>query len=187
MKKGEARKQQLLELLADHVLAHGLQGASLRPLAAAVGTSDRMLLHYFADKDELMTATLTLVSRRLVALLESARAEQMPFERLIAHVAVMIKDPLVRPYLRLWLELLPFAAGGNAPFGAVAGSIFTTFLEWIAAALAVEREEDRAPLAALALAIIEGFVLFDALGDDSKLSAALAGLALLPAARRGAA
>ena len=35
MRKAELRKQLLLERMADHVLAHGLQAASLRPLAAA--------------------------------------------------------------------------------------------------------------------------------------------------------
>jgi len=33
------------------VLEHGLIGLSLRPLAAALGTSDRMLLYHFRDKD----------------------------------------------------------------------------------------------------------------------------------------
>lgn len=62
MRKADTRRQQILERLADHVLAHGMQAASLRPLAAAAGTSDRMLLHYFADKEELITATLALVA-----------------------------------------------------------------------------------------------------------------------------
>jgi AcrR family transcriptional regulator len=44
----------LLDRLADYVLAHGLTASSLRPLARAAGTSDRMLLYYFADKDAVM-------------------------------------------------------------------------------------------------------------------------------------
>lgn len=56
MEKTEAKRQLILNQIADHLLAAGLKDASLRHLAAAIGASDRMLLHYFVDKDELMTA-----------------------------------------------------------------------------------------------------------------------------------
>lgn len=185
MKKGAARRQQILESLADHVLAHGLQGASLRPLAAAAGTSDRMLLHYFADKEELLAATLTLVTQRLMAMLESARAEPMPFQSLLPHLAAMMKDARIQPYMRLWLELVTFAAAEKEPFRSIAQHIGNTLLNWIAEALDVDREEEREPMAALTLTLVEGFVIFDALGDDSKSTNALAGIALSYTADRG--
>ena len=56
MTKPDSRRTEIVERLADHVLAHGLSASSLRPLAKAAGTSDRMLLYYFADKSEMMTA-----------------------------------------------------------------------------------------------------------------------------------
>jgi AcrR family transcriptional regulator len=49
------------------VLRHGLIGLSLRPLAAAVGTSDRMLLYHFADKDDLVATVLRVANDRSVA------------------------------------------------------------------------------------------------------------------------
>ena len=180
MRKAELRKQLLLERMADHVLAHGLQAASLRPLAAAAGTSDRMLLHYFADKEELLTATLTLVAQRLLAVLERARADPLPFHILLPQLAAMLQDPQIQPYMRLWLELITFAAGGKEPFRSVAQQILNSFSHWIAAGLRVENEEQRAPLAALMLALIEGFVLFDTLGADATRALALAGVALIP-------
>ncbi|WP_129677954.1 TetR/AcrR family transcriptional regulator [Candidatus Chloroploca sp. Khr17] len=178
MKKGERRRAELLERLADHLLTHGLQGASLRPLAAAVGTSDRMLLHYFGDKEELLTASLTLVSQRLITMLDAARLEPLPIDALLTMLAGMVKDPHVRPYMRLWLELLPLAAGGQAPFHTIAQRISATLRGWIADTLQVDTEEQRELLAALTLTIIEGFVMFDALGDDEVPAAALAGLKL---------
>jgi AcrR family transcriptional regulator len=178
MKKGERRRIELLERLADHLLVHGLQGASLRPLAAAAGTSDRMLLHYFVDKEELLTATLTLVTQRMIDLLEAARTEPMPFHALLTLLTSMLKDSRIQPYMRLWLELLPLAVRGQAPFLGIAQRISTTLRDWIAGALLVNKEDEREPLAALTLTIIEGFVMFDALGDDSTPAAALAGLTL---------
>jgi AcrR family transcriptional regulator len=178
MKKGERRRAELLERLADHMLAHGLHGTSLRPLAAAVGTSDRMLLHYFADKEALLTASLTVVSQRLIDMLEAARAAPLPFDALLGLLSGMVKDPRVQPYMRLWLELLPLAAGGQEPFRTTARHISATLRGWIAGALQVDQEEEREPLAALTLTIVEGFVMFDALGEEAIPAAARIGLRL---------
>jgi AcrR family transcriptional regulator len=177
MNKRDLRRQQLLERMADYVLAHGLQGASLRPLAAAAGTSDRMLLHYFADKDELLTATLNLVTQRLVTLLDSARTAPMPFQHLLPYLAIMLKDVQIQPYMRLWFALLTGAVEGTEPYRTIARRILTTFAGWIASALHVDDEADRAPMAALTFAIIEGLSIFDALGDDGLRADALAVLA----------
>jgi AcrR family transcriptional regulator len=176
MKKTEIRKKNVLEMVADHLLAQGLKGASLRKMAEAAGTSDRMLLHYFADKEELMTGALALVTGRLVRILESARSEQLPFRIFLPHLAEMMKDPHVRPYLKLSLELVALAADEKEPYRAIALKIWNDFLDWIAAALKVESEEDRMPLAALAFATTEGFMLLDALGCGSIITDALEGL-----------
>ena len=66
------RREAAIERMADHLLLEGMSAASLRPLAAAAGTSDRMLLYYFADKDELVAATLDRVAARLTAMLDAA-------------------------------------------------------------------------------------------------------------------
>jgi AcrR family transcriptional regulator len=54
------RRDELLESAADYVLQHGLIGMSLRPLAAALGTSDRMLLYHFTSRDQLVTSIVNL-------------------------------------------------------------------------------------------------------------------------------
>src|SRR5271154_452143 len=68
----DERREAAIEPMADHVLSEGLAAATLRPLAAAAGTSDRMLLYYFADKDELLTATLARIATRMTAQLDHA-------------------------------------------------------------------------------------------------------------------
>ena len=57
MARDPARREALAERATDWALEHGLIGLSLRPLAAAIGTSDRMLLYHFADRDDLVGAT----------------------------------------------------------------------------------------------------------------------------------
>ncbi|MGW3645470.1 TetR/AcrR family transcriptional regulator [Streptomyces sp. NPDC000878] len=66
MVRNTARREELAALATDYVLDHGLIGLSLRPLAAAIGTSDRMLLYHFADKDDLVATVLRTSNDRSV-------------------------------------------------------------------------------------------------------------------------
>jgi AcrR family transcriptional regulator len=63
------RRGKTLALAAEYVLEHGLEGLSLRPLAAALNTSPRMLLYDFGSKEELIDAILAEVRRREEALI----------------------------------------------------------------------------------------------------------------------
>ena len=176
MNKTEVKKQIIIEKLADHLLVQGMKSSSLRQLAAAAGMSDRMLLHYFENKDELLTATLILINERLIRILKSTSTKQMPFQILLPHLAMMIKNPLIRPNLKLWLELVTLTNVEEEPYLATARQICDTFFGWLTSIVQVEREEDRVPLASLAFATIEGFVLMDALGFDSLITNALEGV-----------
>jgi len=178
MKKFDEKKQIIMEKIADHLLSHGMKDSSLRPLAAVAGTSDRMLLHYFANKEELMTSVLFLITERLIAILNNTKSEQLSFQLLLPYLAGMVRDPNVRPYLRLWLELAASAAEGEEYYRTIARQICDIYFDWIASALKVEREEDRISLAAFAFATIEGLVLLDLLGSDSLIACALDGIAI---------
>jgi AcrR family transcriptional regulator len=46
-------RAELLEKVVDYLLKHGLVDLSLRPLAAALRTSPRMLLYFFGSKEQL--------------------------------------------------------------------------------------------------------------------------------------
>ena len=61
------RRLELAEQATDFVLEHGLIGLSLRPLAAALGTSDRMLLYHFTDKADLVATVLRVSNDRSVS------------------------------------------------------------------------------------------------------------------------
>ena len=49
-----ARRAELLDKLLAYSSSHGLSDVSLRPLAAAVGSSPRVLLYFFGSKAELV-------------------------------------------------------------------------------------------------------------------------------------
>jgi len=65
------RRDELLGKITDHVLEHGLIGLSLRPVAAAVGTSDRMLIYHFTSRDALVSAVVAETTQRAVREVEA--------------------------------------------------------------------------------------------------------------------
>jgi AcrR family transcriptional regulator len=52
------RRAEWSEKATDYALEHGLIGLSLRPLATALGTSDRMLIYHFGSKAGLVASVL---------------------------------------------------------------------------------------------------------------------------------
>jgi len=55
-----ARQEELLDRAYAYVLTHGISDLSLRPVAAAIGSSPRVLLYLFGSKDGLIRALLVL-------------------------------------------------------------------------------------------------------------------------------
>lgn len=69
-----SRHDELLDQVTDHVLTHGLIGLTLRPLAAAIGTSDRMLIYHFGSRDALVSAVVARATDRAVRRIEDLPA-----------------------------------------------------------------------------------------------------------------
>ncbi|KRA37846.1 MULTISPECIES: TetR/AcrR family transcriptional regulator [unclassified Nocardioides] len=65
--KDPQRRAAWAELATDYVHDHGLIGLSLRPLAAELGTSNRVLLYHFGTKDQLVADVLRTSNERSVA------------------------------------------------------------------------------------------------------------------------
>ena len=65
--KDPQRRAAWAELATDYVHEHGLIGLSLRPLAAKLGTSNRVLLYHFGTKDQLVADVLRTSNERSVA------------------------------------------------------------------------------------------------------------------------
>ncbi len=161
------RLAQMLDQMADHVLAHGLPAAGLRPLAKAAGTSDRMLLYYFEDKAALMTAILQHLAARLTGLLAAHRSVvTLPFDQLQPRLAEAILSDQVWPFLRLWLEIVGLAARGDAAFAKIGQQIGHDFLAWGAAQLDSATSEAQKTDAAKLLVMMEGLVVLKAIGFE---------------------
>jgi AcrR family transcriptional regulator len=173
------RREATIERMADHVLAEGLGAATLRPLAAAAGTSDRMLLYYFADKEELLTATLNRIAARMMAQLDGAIPVEplKPFSALLEQVWAAMASDNLQPFMPLWLDLASGAARGLHPHRAIAGEIADGFLAWVTARLQPESDGEPSLLAPLFLSSIEGMYLLKAIGRSALANSALVELA----------
>jgi AcrR family transcriptional regulator len=171
--KPDTRRAEILERLADHVLAHGLSASSLRPLAKAAGTSDRMLLYYFADKADMMTAILSVIATRIMTAMEARKAPvSMPVEQLQPIMLEAIVDDEMWPFMRVWLEIASLAANGDAFYAAVGEQLGRGFLSWGAAQIDAPTEAERHDQAARILLMTEGMVVLKSIGLDGEARAA---------------
>jgi AcrR family transcriptional regulator len=170
------RRQQLLSGACGYVIENGLAGLSLRPLAAALGTSDRMLLYHFGSRDRLVSAILESAAASLREILTVALVEARvsPAEVLAAGVAAM-RDPQSRALLKLLVQVVGLAAQGDPVCLAVGRDVAGSWLAWLAGRLDVPAAQAEATAAAL-LVIIDGLGMLVALDQDD---AALTGVELL--------
>jgi len=102
----------------DYVLEHGLVGLSLRPLAAAIGTSDRMLLYHFDGKDDLVATVLRVSNDRSVA---EVRALAPPGDVRTAVLTLWeaVTSPRLDRCQRLYVEAAALGSFGREPYSSV--------------------------------------------------------------------
>jgi AcrR family transcriptional regulator len=157
------------------MLQHGLALSSLRALARTAGTSDRMLLYYFTDKDEIIVAALGEISLGFASVLAGALeggGKRRP-DVLMSDLAAVMRSGAARPYLRLWLELSVLAARGEEPYRSTAGRMADGFVAMVDYALDIEEAAARHAAAARLVAMMDGVLLLDCVGRESLGTAAL--------------
>lgn len=98
------RRAELADQALDYVLAHGLLNLSLRPLAAALGTSDRMLVYHFGSKERLVGAVVDRAQQRLAASIEAPGPPPGGLAELIGQLWSALKTPAAAQTTRLYLE-----------------------------------------------------------------------------------
>ncbi|MVA18949.1 TetR family transcriptional regulator [Agrobacterium vitis] len=169
------RREALLDLMVDHVLSEGMQGATLRPLAAAAGTSDRMLLYYFADKDELIGVVLERVSAKIRDELEIAIpvGERRSFDLLLQQVWAVLGSQHLKPYMDIWLDLVSGAARDVQPYRKVAGAILDGYLSWVRVRLQPTPNGMLPSSPELLITAVQGMYLFEAIGRPAVAKAAM--------------
>jgi AcrR family transcriptional regulator len=180
-----AARDLLLERVVDHFVADGLGDLSLRKIAAAIGTSHRMLLYHFGSKDGLLLEVVRTVEARSRSQLgeighragagagAGAGAE---IDEVIREMWRFVADPAQADFERLFFALYGRALQGDAE----ARPLLAESIEsWLEANDTLAAEHDIPPdlaraHARLGLAVVRGLLLdllatADRAGVDASL------------------
>ena len=164
-----SKRDELSEQATDYALENGLIGLSLRPLAAELGTSDRMLIYHFGSKDALVAAILATSCDRSV---EKIRA--LPASPSVRQAVIDLWEAWEVPEMlrcqRLYVEAAALGLFGREPY---ATSVRATNDVWMAEVIAhLERSgagDQAARLGTLVDAAFNG-ILLDRPLDESRES-----------------
>jgi AcrR family transcriptional regulator len=169
-------RDRLLERAIDHIAQRGLSDLSLRELAAAIGTSHRMLIHHFGSKEGLWVEVIRAVEARQRAALADLlpAGDGDPAEAMRAWWR-HISDPSLWPNERLFFELYGQALQGRPGTAELLDGIIDTWLEAaieINMRLGLDEQQARA-IGRLGIAVTRGLLLdLLATGDRAGVDAA---------------
>jgi AcrR family transcriptional regulator len=171
----DRRRRELLGELIATFARDGIGGRSLRDIAESVGTSHRMLLHYFGSRDELLLSVVEEVELRQTAMLDDLPDDPAEaFRQMWAD----LRRPEMRPFERLFFECYARAANGEAPFARMVPAAVDGWLASVDA-LTEDVPVDRA-MVRLGLAVSRGLLLdLVATGDEAGVDAAAERFAML--------
>jgi AcrR family transcriptional regulator len=179
--KTSPRRDELLERAYRYVLRHGIAALSLRPLAADVQSSPRVLLFLFGSKDELVRALIARARADELRMLDELHEGRDDGEADIFDVAgevwTWLAAPAHRAVLTLWLE--SYARSLIEPDGPWSGFAEATVRDWLDLLAAAQPDDGRPATArkaerTLVLAVLRGALLdLLATGDVERTTAAV--------------
>lgn len=172
------RRRDLLHALFDEFAAHGIGNRSLRDVAAAVGTSHRMLLHHFGSREDLLIAIVEEAERRQMALVPGLPED--PAEGFAAMWADL-RRPELRQLERLFFECYSRAAQGEKPFTRMVPGAVDGWLREVESASAGVAYDGA--MARLGLAVTRGLLL-DLVATDDEAGVDAAAQAFVALLRR---
>jgi len=163
----------LLENLIAYLVKRGVADVSLRPMAAAVGTSARLLIFHFGTKEQLLLEVLDEMQARL--------------QRSLSHLSDESRPPRSAPLrlfwdwamkeanfaqLRVLYQLHILAAQDHKTYGRY---LKRNSLNWLESVQALLKPSQRSPaLATLIVAVFDGlFIEVMSTGDRRRASAAI--------------
>lgn len=110
---GGAREALLRDTIA-YLAEHGIGDVSLRQLAAALGTSHRMIIYHFGSRDGLLVEVVRAMEEQQRAALAELRSEPLTSAAdLGRRMWERLSDPALAPFERLFFEIYGQALQGR--------------------------------------------------------------------------
>jgi AcrR family transcriptional regulator len=160
-------RERLLDACTSYALEHGLPDR-MGPLAAAAGTSTRMLVYHFGTRDQLLREVLRRGRRRQLEVFGELlrRRPGEPYLDTLARAWEDITGPAGRPYLRLFdqTHMAGLRDSTGRPLWPDFRRVATT--DWLGP---LEEGLDRPELATVVLAALRGLLMdLAATGDTDR-------------------
>jgi AcrR family transcriptional regulator len=162
---GDTARQHLLDAAIEYTAEHGISDLSLRSLAAALGTSHRMLIFHFGSKEGLWAEIARTVDRRQREQLSGFPPEPgLPPGELMRAWWKHFSAPALWPYERLFFELYAQALQGRPHTAGFLEEFLGGVIDWLeplvaaAAARGIPVSQARAHLR-LGVAVTRGLLL----------------------------
>lgn len=163
-----AKRAQLLSDLVDVCAAEGVGTRSLRDIAEGLGTSSRMLVHYFGSREGMLLAVVQAAEQRQADILD--RVHGSPTDE-VEQLWSGLSDPGMWPLERLFFECYVRGVNGEAPFDTLIPQVVDSWLDGHRR----RRPDDDPAVGRLALAVIRGLLLdLVATGDRAGTAGAMA-------------
>ncbi len=170
-------RARLLAAVIAHLQRTGISDLSLRELAAAIGTSHRMLLYHFGSREGLLVAVVRAVEAAQRAFLAEMYSDpSLSLGDITRNLWRRLADPSLWPNERLFFELYALALQGRP---GTAGMLDDIVNSWVAPSVTslVQRgvpPEDAEAEARLGVAVARGLLLdLLATGDRAAVDASL--------------
>lgn len=141
----EARRKQLIEATARSLARHGMEGTTVRVVAAEAGVSPGLVRHHFAGMHDLIAETYRWTGKEVDRALRAslAAAEQTPEAQLRAFVDSSFSEPMLdTDLLGVWLTFWSMTRT-DPEIHAIHGKVYAGYrrrLEELIRELAVERK-----------------------------------------------
>lgn len=179
-----SRKEELLDAVIAYLAKHGIADLSLRPMAAATGTSARLLIFHFGSKEKLLEQALGEMQARL----QQSFMAMAQGERKVPLLRVFWDWALTEPnhaMLRLVYQLHMLAAQSPKTYRRYLKRNSLNWLELIQQALPPEQRDPR--FATLLGAVFDGlFIEYMSSGDRQRTTATLDSFIKMAQAHMGA-
>jgi AcrR family transcriptional regulator len=158
---GSPRRAELLERTIEYVARTNISELSLRPLAAEIGSSPRVLIYLFGSKDGLLREVLAASRERQLAVVHRAMQESAEPAEVLGRLWAWMGEPEHLPIARLFFENYSRSLGGGEPWATFAAD---SVREWepplrrILTAPGADREPTDAEVT-LTLSVLRGLLL----------------------------
>lgn len=183
MNNRDRKRSEIVEKGSEYLLEKGLYDFSLRPFAQSLGTSDRMVLHYFSGKEELLYLLLSNVMERTLAAAAQGAGMKITLNDFLDALPSLLSDAANKRFFRIWLELCTYKDGRLDLSEEFIDALFAMFKRRLESLIDFKDAMSVDGLVSFLIVLIEGSLVVGSYGKDEAVRNSLQWLKALMGAQ----